>query len=284
MTYLELVQAAISDSGFGIGSQLTNFDAPTHRQSLFIGFVRQAWLKIQQSKRWKFNRHTFECALTENVREYAPSAMRDAAGAPSIPAFPNPDGSPFLDGQNRPVAASGVRQWLLKDTDDNPAWALTDLGTPGPAGPTVYGGAIQYLDHATFRRRYLNRPASAIPTGKPSAFTQLDRAPKSILVHPTPNATGRYLLYGACQRESQVLRFATDVPFGLPEEYHDLIKWLAIMLRASESEDIESLQMAKAQYDEIRRDAAGDLTIAWTLAAGFGSRSDSSGVRSFADL
>ena len=271
MDFLELVQATISESSSGVGTRVRNFDDLRHDDSLVVSFVRQAWLKIQESQKWLYNRHTFEFVLQDGVREYAPSAMRDSEGHPSIPVYPNPDGTPVVDDDDNRVAADSVRRWIFTALDRNPAWALTDLGTPGPAGPASYGGHIENMMFSQFRRLYLTRPASTIPEGKPVRFAAKDIEPKSILIHPTPNASDRYIIYGECQRSSQILNASTDVPFGLPEEYHDLIKWRAIMLKSIEEQDSNAYMGAKVQYDEIHKDAVGDLAPAWGIAEALGS-------------
>ena len=68
MNFLELVQATISESSSGVGTRVRNFDDLRHDDALVVSFVKQAWLKIQESQKWLYNRHTFEFVLKDGVR------------------------------------------------------------------------------------------------------------------------------------------------------------------------------------------------------------------------
>ena len=270
MTYLELVRATLRDGSFGSADDISSIADVGGYEATIRGFVDQAWLKIQQGQNWNYNRLDIEIALVAGKREYAPADMEQSDGTPSIPSYP------VVPAENPVPAADGVRRWIFIERDGLSAWSLSDLDRGD------YGGFFPYTEFAEFRRTYLTRPEGITAQSKPLRFTVRDREPKPIVVFPTPDKDDTYILYGQCQRQSQILVNDGDEPSGLPVEYHDMIKWRAIMIANNYDQDVDAFQFAKNEYTEIHKDAVGDLTPRWRLGESLAgvSRTTTSGRNS----
>lgn len=241
MTYLEIVKDVLEKSETGSSDDIDTVSGLEGFLGQVADDVREAWIQLQQSKQWRFARLSFECMLLEGKREYRPSEMRDSAGRPSIPTY---------ESSNR--AASTVGRWYTTSLDGESAWSISDLGSD--TATATYGGDIAVVDFSSFRRRYLTRPIGTIPEARPSVLAFQD-GPQSIIFNPPPDVSDRYVVYGECQRSAQQLRQDDDVPFGLPEEFHDMIKWAAVMLVQQNDQENEGYQYAQSQFTRYLTDA-----------------------------
>ena len=223
MTYLELCQAALGASDTGSPDELVSLNDADVYQKGVTDNVAEAWRFIQMAYSWSWRQLEFTAQLVAGKDEYAWNELRDAAGNPSI---------------GRDL---GFSDWLSEEPSSGigPAWYL------GRPPEYVSVGSIERIDYQTMRRRRLQRRDSLAPTS--FAF-----APSlSILVNPIPNDA--YRIHGMYVVGLQRLTTEQHVPHGLPDVYHDVIKWRAIMMIHGSDEASASYQYASIQYDEIFR-------------------------------
>ena len=224
MTYLELCQKVLGSSDTGQPDELTSLrDADVYQKGVTEN-VAEAWRFIQMAYgSWSWRQEEFTAQLVAGTDKYRWDELLDGAGEPSI------------------ARDLGFSTWLAPrpDTQLGPEWRL---GQPPEYAST---GAIASVDFRTMRLRRLQASASIAPTAFAFAPDQ------SLLVNPIPNAA--YRLHGMYIVGVQSLTSEDHIPHGLPEAYHDVIKWRAVMMVHGSDEASASYQYAQIQYDEIFR-------------------------------
>ena len=224
MTYLELCQAVLGSSDTGSPDELKTLkDADVYQKGV-TDSVAEAWRFIQMAYgSWSWRQREFTAQLVDGKDNYSWNELRDDKGEASI------------------SGDLGFSTWLAPQpsTQLGPEWRL---GLPPEYLST---GGIASIDFQTMRLRRLQARATRTPTA--FAF-----APDlSLLVNPIPNAA--YRLHGMYVVGIQSLTSENHIPHGLPEVYHDVIKWRAVMMIHGSDEALASYQYAQIQYDEIFR-------------------------------
>ena len=223
MTYLELCQKVLGSSDTGSPDELKSLKDADVYQDGVTEQVAEAWRFVQMAYTWSWRQREFTAQLTAGTDEYRWDELIDGNGKPSI------------SGDLKFSA------WLAPrpDTQLGPEWRL--------AQPPEYAstGGITSINFQTMRLRRLQVRDSSSPT----AFTFSPDL--SLLINPIPNAA--YRLHGMYVVGIQSLTSENHIPHGLPEAYHDVIKWRAVMMVHGSDEASASYQYAQIQYDEIFR-------------------------------
>lgn len=193
-TYLQLCKDTARDSGV-----IPTLDTPetvvgqTGRLARIVFWVRDAYNDIQRhNDTWRWLEAEFSGSTIANVQSYDSTAL-------SI--------------------ASRFSQWIHKVESRENFFSIYETAV----GQTDEG-LLSYCDWSTFRRIYMVGSAAS-DTGKPTYITV---APDNKLyLHPTPDK--EYTLRGRYRKAPQTLSANADVP-EMPEQFHDLIKWRALVL------------------------------------------------------
>ena len=125
-------------------------------------------------------------------------------------------------------------------------------------------GALYYVEWPVFRRDYMVG-SNATQTGKP-AYVTVNPA-NQLVLWPIPNAAGK--LRGRYRKGHQTLSADSDTP-EMPADFHDVIKWKALMYMATFDEAMEQLPMFDLQYnqalDRLEKDQLPRVRLAGPLA------------------
>ena len=198
-TFLELCQAVAAESGTINGVRPQTTVGQADRLGLVVSWVRQAWVDIQNSARWKFLRVALppEAALVQGQKLYAPASFGIGAGA--VPP---------------------LQSWIL---DRNTPLSIYDPDL-GQADETE----VHQVGYGRWRRNY-DFGAEAAQTERPVwvAYDESASAHGSIVFGPAPDKA--YPLRGFYWRTPQVFAADADVPI-MPPQYHHAIKWAALKL------------------------------------------------------
>ena len=240
MTYLELCQSALGESETGSPEELTSLrDADIYQHGV-TRYVAEAWRLIQLLyDSWGWRQQEFNARLVPGVDSYRWNVLHD--------------------GDEVAINRShGFRTWLHQNpnTGTGPEWRISQTAENDAAT-----GGITPVTYQTLRLRRLVTRSQR----RPSAFAI---SPKlELLVSPPPDEA--YRLYGMYVIGVQQLTNENEVPVGLEEEYHDIIKWRAIMMIHGNDEADKSYQFALGQYEEflqaLRRVYLPQVTIAGSL-------------------
>ena len=225
-TFKSLVEGALYDSDTGGRQSIPEEIGPaetTGQQWTATRFVREAWRRIQQDdEQWLWMRQEFTTTLVPDRAVYAWDDLLDQGDPPAQLLTRRP------------------RTWLAPLTSDS-IWYLDD-----PVGNTIRNGILPQLVWQQFRARSMRR--STPVSRRPTAFAV--RPDQKLAVDPAPDAP--YLIKGEMQAGVHV--FGTDMeawneaPELLPGEYHEMIKWAAIMMIHGFDEANESFVFARNEY------------------------------------
>ena len=223
MTYLELCQSTLSTADTGSPANLRTLNDASEYQSQVTGFVTEAWRNIQTlHEGWEWRQKEFTAVLRPGVAVYAWNEIRLDDGSHSIPL------------------EDGFRKWLSRapgDTD-GPDWLMTD-----PVGARQSIGELLPIPFETMRARRLLLSSN----GRPTSFAIAHD--KRLIFHATPDV--EYVVHGMYVDGVQLFSSENQTPRGLPDEYHDVIKWKAVMMLHGYDEANESYAFAQTQYQEL---------------------------------
>lgn len=213
-TYLQLCQATALDSGTvpGTGSP-SSVESQTGRLYRIVTFVANAWRDIQRERQnWRWMSAEFTGTTISGVQAYDAAAMG---------------------------ISSRFGHWIFRgDGDDEDLFSLYGSSQSDE-------GLLCVIPWERFRRERMIGSAAS-QTGKPSEVT---RNPANELVfYPIPD--GAYTVRGRYQKAPQTLAGNTDVP-EMPEQFHDLIKWKALMLLGNYDENPNQMPFWGGQYKSI---------------------------------
>ena len=214
-TYLELCQATAKESGTVSGDGLpASVVAQTGRLAKITGWVQQAWRDIQNERdSWRWLKAEFSGETIIGGKRYTSSDM-------------------------------GI-------TDRFSSWIGT--GEPEEERLSCYLTATGRTDERTmeywpwdaFYVQFL-RGAAAEKTGRPVYWTI---APDNRLVFaPTPDAA--YTVRGMYRKSMQTLSANGDIP-EMPERFHDLIKWKALIHLANADESMNQNPLWRLEYRDL---------------------------------
>lgn len=213
MDFLTLCKEVASDAGTVAGFQsVTTVSGLSGRAGQLVGFVRNAWIDIQNERNdWLWMRRRFTAvALTPGQKTYAASAL----------------------------GVSRLGEWL----GDRPAFRTFTIYDPerGPAGETEMT-QIPY-------DRWIERYGRGVHDQQmPREWAQAPT--REIVIGPSPDKA--YMMSGEYRLSPQILTVDADVP-EMPDVYHRVIVPRAIRLAASSDEAWNALNDKTSQYSELR--------------------------------
>lgn len=213
MDFLTLCKQAASDAGTVAGFQtVTTVAGLTGRAAQLVGFVRDAWIDIQNERNdWLWMRRRFgPVALTPGTKTYSAAALG--------------------------VARLG--EWL----GDRPAFRTFSIYDPDQG--VASESEITQVAYDRWIERYARGSHDA---QMPREWAQAPN--RDIVVGPTPDKA--YRLSGEYRLAAQILSADADVP-EMPDQYHRIIIPRAIRLAASSDEAWQALADKSNQYAELR--------------------------------
>jgi len=216
-TYLEICQATAFDCAAVPGAVSSDTPSTVTGQTgtlkAITQFVKDGWTEVQRSRaRWRWLEQDFSASLISGTQEYTALSLG---------------------------ITSRFSKWLPFDREGELAFTVY------PTGSKSDEQAIDYWDWHEFRRK-LMRGATASDTGRPRIFT-VDESQK-VLVYPTPDAA--YTLEGLYYKAPQTLAADSDTP-ECPSEFHDIIKYKALMKFAVWDEAMEQYPAWDMEYRKI---------------------------------
>ena len=242
MTYLEICQRTLAAADTGSPQGLTSLNDASEYQSQVTGFVAEAWRNIQTlHEGWGWRQQEFTAVLRPSVSVYEWNTLRQNDGSHSIPL------------------EHGFRKWMARapGDSDGPDFLIT-----APEGASQTLGSLLPIPFETMRVRRLLLQSD----GRPTAFAIAHD--KRLIFHATPDA--KYTVHGMYVEGVQLFASENQTPRGIPDEYHDIIKWKAVMMLHGSDEANESYAFAQTQYQELlnslERIYLPGVTIAGALA------------------
>ena len=240
MTYLELCHAALVSSDTGNPGELESLSDANQYHRQVVQFVSEAWKYIQTlHDDWGWRRKEFDFQMLQGVYQYTFSELRKA---------------------DKSKAVTSLRRWAGAEAPDHkgPTWRISD-----PANNHSHKGLIARISYEEMRHRKF---AANDDYRRPNSFAVYPDL--SLVFHPTPDST--YRIYGLYIPGVQILTSENDIPLGLPEEYHDMIKWRAVMMLHASDEARDSYQFASKSFreylDSLIRPYLPTMTVAGALA------------------
>lgn len=218
MNFLDLCQKAITWSDTGHAGQITETNqsiAPVF-QSQVIDFVREAWREIQQERPWGWMIEPVSFYSVEDKEEYAWNEALDEDGNRVIESFTD---------------------WYWKS--DEP-WYV-DRNNEGTEVSENYLTCVRWQ---RFRNVYIHGLRSQ--KGIPQLFSISHK--NNVWLHPKPK--GAYKITGQYHRGAQELSENGDTPYGIPEQYHPIIAWKAVMKLHEIDEKYGAMQVAERRYKQ----------------------------------
>lgn len=218
MTYLELVQEAIKESGASteVPSTLVGTTGLTDK---FKRWVKQAWKKIQLERPdWYFRgeeqviQNITSAALNEGVR--VPTSLMPSTAVPSWNF----------------VLRYDIYIHLQNDATDVPTLLRY---IPWNNWYEGYGRSDAQLEYNE----------SESETSRPQRFTISPTG--EMWINPIPDDTYEIQLFGP--KKLQELSVDADEPF-LPENYHEMIVWRAVREYGMYHQDVAVAERARANY------------------------------------
>lgn len=219
-TYLELCQMAARESGTVSGVQPSSTVNQTGRLAKICSWVNQAWNRIQMHREhWSWMRSEFTGETIAGVSAYTAAAW----------------------------GLTNVARWMV-DQDSSGYLPVTIYKT---ATGVSDEGEIRFIDYNTWRSRY-GRGAQS--NNRPIEYS-ISPA-NEFLLGPIPDDV--YTVNGEFFRTSQQFSADADTPLGLPERFHDIIAWRAVLLLAEHDEGVTQIATAASNYknllDSLERD------------------------------
>ena len=261
MTYLELVREAIRDAAYGDAEDVLTLNGGDDTVSIAASRVNEAWQRIQNgADEWEFMLWPFELELVAGKSRYTPAEMGDRNGNPSIPSY-----------TNTAVGAPEVRKWITETQGDTRTAKLSPFSISDLVGQS-FGGLVEYEPYSIFRQlRVLLSQASGQSRGLPQFYTFEPQPPRALLFDPIPDESDRYVVHGMVVRAAHQMRSDNDEPQGLPEEFHQAIKWRAVMMLAGHDTAADEYQFARSEYREIYRNLSRAQLPSFVESRGRGS-------------
>lgn len=212
-TFLELVQETERESGTMPSVPSTTTGA-TGRHANFVRWVRDAYTRLQRERGdWLWMRDRFQGDLSDGRQSYD-------AGSLGI--------------------ATRFRDWVSTPLWDR-LFTLSSPGTREDEQGLLLISWQQMTSHYQFG-------AQASERGRP---IYVAIAPdRQLHFHPTPD--GEYTLRGWYVRGAQVLASDGDVP-EMPEDYHDAIKWAALLSMATFDEAFTQVAPWSRELELLRQ-------------------------------
>lgn len=214
-TYLAICQDVARESGVvAAPDSPTTVTGQVGQLRRLVGWVSEAYRRIQLTKDWRWLQAEFSGETIAGVQEY----RADALGI-----------------------TSRFSKWL-RTTDDNQNFPVTRYLTS--LGRTDEQELI-WIEWNDFKRRFLI--GSAATSSDPPSFYTIDPTDR-LRFYPIPDDI--YTIRGEYMKSPQILTSDGDIP-EMPEQFHDLIKWRALMLLGKFDEAFELLPYYQIEHDQI---------------------------------
>jgi len=214
-TFVELCQEVAKDSG-----TISNLGQPATvtgqigRLSRIVDWTKDAYNDIQRrNENWRWMQSDFTGQTIAGTRNYNAASM-------SI--------------------SERFASWVFRDFWDMEKFSLY-LTADGPAEE----GYLRYVDYEDFRRHYLYGNYS-LREGKPTVVS-INNADE-LVFYPKPDDI--YTVRGQYRKSEQILTLDADVP-EMPSEYHQAIKWRALILLGTYDEAMEQAPIWQKNYLDI---------------------------------
>lgn len=218
-TYLAICQDVIRECG--ISGTLTTTVSQTGEFNRVVNWVKQAWIEIQNRHQdWLWLRRSATVDTTAGDSTYAATDFTDEGTAAAITHFSH---------------------WLVDDLEDPPKAYLTSTGIGGEYW-------LSWLEWYQYRTIYLtnqNRTTQGQPamiSVDPQLNIRLGQIPNDIFT-----VTVNYY------RGAQKFTADADVPFGLPEQYDDIIMYRAMKKYAGYESAQEVMYRADNEGNPVMR-------------------------------
>lgn len=195
MTYLELVQMTVQQSGTVQGIKPDTVIGKVDRLKQFVDFVAEAYIDIQNAHRmWRWLQSYFTEETVAGTRFYSGTAITDEIALSTVDRF---------------------SQWGFKEDGSDMSLSIykTADGNNGE-------GPLRWLDWDRFYQTQLRGPQTP---GKPIFYSVADD--NRLALSPIPDDA--YTIRGKYRKSPQKLVFDTDVP-EMPAEFHTVIKDAAL--------------------------------------------------------
>lgn len=243
MTFLELVRRLALESAAELQERIddvtvtpaTSYGSTTEHINRFITWIKQAWLEIQNDQSppsyWRFMVERGSLALSVGQTTY------DIAANHTDPEY---DGI-------IPFVAPLDRRYI---------WCVDTNKDPNQKQPCYYVPPEHFFGD---RDRYTN------DQGRPYAYTFGPDG--DIVVEPAPSIAGYELQYDF-RRMPQELSANTDTPLGLPDKFHMIIVYWALMehglLDESERQFVRAQRNYKRMMQRLRMEQLPEYTMPGT--------------------
>jgi len=230
VNFLTLVRETLNDAGVGTSSSVTSVGSLTDGHAGMVKrAVVEAWLHIQNlDDAWTFMQGSGEIVIRDGVSRYPVEEM----------GLSLPFGLwRYLNADREIVSDGSVLGWDYVDR------------APGTGRGTARIDAFPYT---VYQPRY-RRGVEVVRSRSVTAFA-VEPGTSAVWVGPEPDRAGleegSAVLFCEYKSASQRLGEDEDVPRGLPERYHQVIKWLAIREVQMYDESSGSVQAADMHYRE----------------------------------
>lgn len=222
MDFLELCQKA-AELGRTVGRAPTAVTGQTGRQAMLVASVAEAWRLVQMAKHnWLFMKGQWTGALTIGQMTYV--AGDGTGGTWNIPRF---------------------GEWIGDYRQHRPT-TLYD-----PATGQADEGAIAQISWERWRRSYDIGVHDAL---RPHEYCLAPDS--SFRVGPKPDKA--YVARGEYRKAPQILADDDDVP-DVPERFHMIIVYRALMLMAEGDVRVNGVMIARGKFAEMNGQMVRDL-------------------------
>jgi hypothetical protein len=246
VTFLELVQSLAVETGNELQVNITdvtetpaaNYGSTTEHINRMIRWIKQAWIDIQSDQikpSWRFmvTDDTMNLSVGQTIYDIRQSIETDVG----------------VDQYD------GIEPWVAP-MDRRYVWAVNGNTDPLTKQKCYYMVPEHFFGD---RDRYNN------DQGQPYVYSF--KPDGCIVVDPAPSETGWYLEFEYRLRE-QTLSANTDTPTGLPNKFHMLIVYQAMLDNGAFDESPMQYQRANRKYrlmmNKLRLEQLGDYSMPGT--------------------
>lgn len=238
MNLLALLQDTCREAGISGYQGITDVTTVTGQQARALEWVQKAWMEIQRKhNNWRFMRFTATFATVQGQWQYNGGGNESTATA-----------SPLVTA-NSPALVNGVAPAMHRLKRDT--WRIYD----NVAGQATEVRLSATHDWDTFRELF-RFSSVQFQQSRPTYIAMLPNNDVALAMVPDNGAGSGYTAYGDfyirparfAAPPSSTLNAATP---WMPEEYHELIVWLAVYRYAGFQEATSQYVHAKNMADPI---------------------------------
>jgi hypothetical protein len=221
-TFLELAQGVGTDSGLISRQNIpTTVAGATGKWAEIVAFTAKALQDIQRARNdWEFNRASFSQALTIGKADYLPAEL-------------------------------GITSRFARFANDIPASCYRPMHCYDPALGTADDQNLVQISPECWSMIYGRGSQS------PTRPTEYALGQGKLLLGTAPDKA--YVLAGDYWKAPQALSLDADVP-DLPEQFHDVVKWRAIVKVSGKDGAFTDRLVAQAEYSSMYRQMVNEQT------------------------